>query len=55
MGSEGITVAEVVKALQRQYGEDAPVRETVFRWFKKDDRIEKIGHGRYAWKQEEGN
>lgn len=53
MGPEGVTVNDVVKALQRQYGDDAPVRETVFRWFKKDDRIERVGHGRYAWKQQE--
>ena len=53
MGPDGITVAEIVKALQRQYGDSAPVRETVFRWIKKDDRVEKIGHGRYAAKQED--
>lgn len=53
MGPEGVSVNDVVKALQRQYGEDAPVRETVFRWFKKDDRIERVGHGKYAWKQQE--
>src|SRR5690606_26054528 len=53
MGPDGVTVAEIVKALQRQYGEAAPVRETVFRWIKKDDRIEKIGHGRYAAKEED--
>lgn len=52
-GSQGITVAEMVKALQRQYGTDAPVRETVFRWIKKDDRVYKIGYGRYAVKPEE--
>lgn len=53
MGPEGITVNEVVKALQRQYGADAPVRQTVTRWFREDDRIEKIGHGRYAAKQDD--
>lgn len=50
MGPDGVAVAEIVKALQRQYGTDAPVRETVFRWFKKDDRIIKVGHGKYAVK-----
>lgn len=53
MGPEGVTVAEIHKALQRQYGDDAPVRETIFRWLKKDDRIERVGHGRYAFKQED--
>lgn len=51
MGTEGITVADIHKALKRQYGDDAPVRETIFRWLKKHDRIERVGHGRYAWKQ----
>ncbi|QNJ57699.1 FtsK-like DNA translocase [Streptomyces phage Keanu] len=51
MGPEGVTVADIHKALQRQFGDDAPVRETIFRWLKKDDRIERVGHGRYAWKE----
>jgi len=56
MGQEGTTVAAIVKALQMQFGKDAPVRETVFRWLKSDDRVRRIGHGRYAVKpEEEGN
>lgn len=53
MGPDGVGVAEIIKALQAQYGDEAPVRETVFRWFKKDDRIIKVGHGKYAVRPED--
>lgn len=53
MGPDGVTVATLVKNLQRQYGDAAPVRETVFRWVNQDDRVHKVGHGRYAAKPEE--
>jgi hypothetical protein len=52
MSPDGVTVAEIHKALVAQFGDDAPVRETVFRWLKKDDRVHRVGHGRYAVKPE---
>lgn len=53
MGADGVTVNEIVQALRRQYGDSAPVRQTVTRWLRKDDRIERIGHGRYVFRQED--
>lgn len=53
MSPDGVGVAEIVKALELQFGPTAPTRQTVTRWLREDDRIERIAHGKYAVKPEE--
>lgn len=52
MGSDGITPKEIMDALTGLYGEAAPVRATVMRWLREDDRITKPSYGKYAVKEE---
>jgi hypothetical protein len=52
MSPEGTTVAAIMKALEMQFGQQAPTRQTVTRWLREDDRIYKPAYGRYAVKPE---
>jgi hypothetical protein len=50
----GISVGDIVKSLQRQYGKDTPRRETITRWLREDERIFKpTGYGKYAVRDED--
>lgn len=53
MSPDGVGVADILKALERQFGKQAPTRQTITRWLREDDRIERIAHGKYAVKTEE--
>lgn len=51
MSPNGISVSEIIKALESSYGDDVPRRETITRWLREDDRIYKpTGYGKYAVK-----
>lgn len=56
MSPDGIAVGEIVTALQGLYGDDAPVRETVHKWLRTDERYWRpTGRKLWAVKPEEMN
>jgi len=55
MSPEGISVGEIVSALEQSY-DDVPSRQTVTKWLREDDRIYKpTGYKKYAVRPEEGS